>query len=82
MQNGSVIAYASRSLNSAEAKYAQIEKELLAIVFATKKFNDFIYGRPVEIETDHKPLVAIVGEKDMDKVSARFAKNVVEITKV
>ena len=40
-------------------KYAQIEKELLAIVFACEKFHQFIYRKQVDVETDHKPLVNI-----------------------
>ena len=51
----------SRALTSAETRYAQIEKELLAIVFACKRFNAYLYGRDeVTVETEHKPLVSIV----------------------
>ena len=47
-------------LTSAEYAYAQIEKELLAIVFACEKFHSYIYGRTdVTVETDHLPLVNI-----------------------
>ena len=61
MQNGQPVAYASRALTSAETRYAQIEKELLAIVFACDHFDAYIYGRDaVHVETDHKPLECIV----------------------
>ena len=39
----------------------QIEKELLAIVFACNHFEAYIYGRDaIQVETDHQPLVSIV----------------------
>ncbi|KAK3732352.1 hypothetical protein QZH41_004326 [Actinostola sp. cb2023] len=61
LQNGQPVAYASRALTSAETRYAQFEKELLAIVFACEKFESYIYGRDlVTVETDHKPLESII----------------------
>ena len=59
MQDGHPVAYASRSLTPTEVQYAQIEKELLAIVFAMEKFETYLYGRKVLVESDHKPLEAI-----------------------
>ena len=56
MQNGQPVAYASKTLTDAEQRYAQIEKELLSIVFAALHFEQYIYGKKVNIETDHKPL--------------------------
>lgn len=70
MQEGRPIAYASRSLTETEKRYAQIEKELLAIVFSCRKFHFYIYGRKITLHTDHKPLVSI------------FAKDVSEIPSV
>ena len=57
------IAYVSRTLSSAEKHYSQLEKEALAIVFAVKKFHYFIYGRPFLIESDHRPLMFLFGDK-------------------
>ena len=52
--------YASRSLTPTEVQYAQIEKELLAIVFGMERFETYLYGRKVLVESDHKPLEAIL----------------------
>ena len=60
LQQGKPIAYASQSLTSSESNYAQIEKELLAIVFACDEFHQFIYGFPTKVHSDHKPLESII----------------------
>ena len=59
MQDGRPVTYASRSLTPTEVQYAQIKKELLAIVFGMEKFETYLYGRKVLVESDHKPLEAI-----------------------
>lgn len=59
-QEGRPLYYASRVLTPTERKYAQIEKELLAIRFACSRFDQFIAGNPnITVRTDHKPLLAI-----------------------
>ena len=60
MQDGRPVAYASRSLTKCEQNYAPIELECIAIVFACRKFYQFIYGHPsVVIHSDHLPLQSI-----------------------
>jgi hypothetical protein len=73
IQDSHVVSYASRSLNSAEKQYAQIEKEMLAISFACDKFHTFIYGRMVVVQSDHKPLESIF-KKDLHKVTMRLQR--------
>ncbi|GFR85654.1 polyprotein [Elysia marginata] len=58
LQDGHVILYPSGSLNQAERNYAQIEKEALSVVFACEKFHQYTYGRPINVENDHKPFVS------------------------
>ena len=53
------IAYGSKTLTSAETRYANIERELLGIVGGLEKFNYFTFGRPVTVLTNQKPLIAI-----------------------
>ncbi|XP_048239742.1 uncharacterized protein K02A2.6-like [Haliotis rufescens] len=60
MQEGKPVAYASRSLTDTEQRFAQIEKEMLAVTFGLEKFHHYTYGRSVTVITDHKPLVSIV----------------------
>ena len=48
-EQGKPVAYTSRSLSNCECNYAQIEKEILAIVFACGKFHQFIYGFPTRV---------------------------------
>lgn len=56
LQDNFPITYASKPLMNTQINYAQIEKEALAIVFACTRFNQFINGKKVLIESDHKPL--------------------------
>ncbi|XP_039451539.1 uncharacterized protein K02A2.6-like [Culex pipiens pallens] len=59
-QKDGIVGYASRTLTDTEKNYAQIEKELLAILFACVRFDQLIVGNPqTTVKTDHKPLINI-----------------------
>ena len=68
------VAYASRSMSETEKRYAQIEKEALATVWACDKFASYIVGLKVHIETDHKPLVPLLGSKHLDTLPPRILR--------
>lgn len=58
-----IIMYASKSLSDIEKRYAQTEKEALALVWAVERFYFYIYGKEFDLITDHKPLEFIFGPK-------------------
>ena len=72
------MAYASRTLNKTEHLYAQIEKECLAVVFAVTRFHQYLYGNQFLLETDHNPLVSIIG-KELSKMPARIQRMMLKI---
>ena len=59
LQNNKPIEYASKTLNLCQQGYAQIEKELYAVVVGCNKFRQYISGQSITEESDHSPLVTI-----------------------
>lgn len=45
LQEGHPVAYASRKLRKSKLNWAPIEKEMMAIVFSTEKFREYILGK-------------------------------------
>ena len=61
------VSFASRALTQTATRYAQIEKELLAVVFSCEKFDKYIFGcNVIHVETDHKHLEAIFNKSLCD----------------
>ena len=56
MQDGRVIAYASRQLKKHEVNYPTHDLELAAMVHALKIWRHYLLGNKVHIFTDHKSL--------------------------
>nr|KYP43570.1 Retrovirus-related Pol polyprotein from transposon 17.6 [Cajanus cajan] len=59
-----VIEYASKVLNEAQMNYAITEKELLAIVYALKKFRSYLIGSKITVFTDHAAIKYLLTKSD------------------
>ena len=78
MQQGRPVAFASRALTEAEQNYRKIEKEMLAICFACQKFHQYIYGKSIDVHSDHRPLESIL-KKPVDKASPRLQRMMLQL---
>ena len=78
MQNGQ--PYGSRSLTKTEQNYAQIEKEMLGIVYGATKFHSYTFGQKVTVESDHRAL-EILFKKPLYLVPPRKAKMMLKVQK-
>ena len=69
------IAYASRYLNDAEKKYSIGELELLAVVWGLERFRFHLYGKQVQLFSDHQALEPLLKRNKMNKqYSARLTR--------
>ncbi|KAK2727616.1 hypothetical protein QYM36_008187 [Artemia franciscana] len=78
IQNENIISFSSRSLNTTEQKYSQIEKELYAIVFGIRHFHQYLYGHSFVVVTDHKTLETLIN-RPMQKSSPRLQRMLLQI---
>ncbi|WMV58185.1 hypothetical protein MTR67_051570 [Solanum verrucosum] len=74
MQNGKVIAYASRQLKVHEKNYPTHDLELAVVVFALKIWRHYLYGVHVDIFTDHKSLQYVFTQKELNLRLRRWLK--------
>ena len=70
------VLYISRDLTTTEQRYAQIEKEALAVTWACERLRDFLTGLQFHIYTDHKPfsLVPLLTTKGLDELPIRIQR--------
>ena len=73
IQEGQPITFANKSLTDTETRYANIERELLAIIYGCEKFHTYLYGRTFVVETDHKPL-EMISLKNLIAAPARLQR--------
>ena len=57
------VAFTSRTLQSSERNYSQLDREALGIIFGVTKFHHYLYGRQFKLITDNRPLAVIRGPK-------------------
>ncbi|KAL0537650.1 hypothetical protein IC582_026633 [Cucumis melo] len=72
MQQGKVVAYASRQLKSHEQNYPTHDLELAAMVFALKIWRHYLYGDKIQIFTDHKSLKYFFTQKELNMRQRRW----------
>lgn len=80
LQENKPLAFGSKSLTQCQQNYAQIEKELYAILFGCQKFHQYLYGQLVQVETDHKPLVSLF-KKSLSDVPIRLQRMMMALQK-
>ena len=74
MQNGRVIAYASRQLKDHEKNYLTHDLELVAVVHALRIWRHYLYGTQFKLFTDHQSLKYIFSQKELNLRQRRWVK--------
>ena len=68
------VAYASRSMSKTECRYAEIEKEALAVKWALEHWADFLIGIKFKVQTRCKPLIPLFSTKLIDELTVRIQR--------
>lgn len=78
LQDKQPVAFSSRALNSSQKNYAQVEKEMMAILVGCLKFHKYIFNKKTTVETDHKALESLF-KKPLSQVPARIQRMMLKI---
>nr|XP_050038393.1 uncharacterized protein LOC126535627 [Dermacentor andersoni] len=68
------VVFASRSMTETEQRCSQAEKEALATTWAIQRFDEFVRGIPFDVESDHLPLVSLLGKMELDVLPPRIQR--------
>lgn len=68
------VTYISRGLTDTEKRYAQIEKEALAVTWACERLASYLLGLHFTLMTDHKPLVPLLSTRGLDDPPPRILR--------
>ena len=66
MQEGKVVAYASRQLKPHDKNYPTHDLELAAIVFELKIWRHYLYGEKCFIYADHKSIKYLPSQRELN----------------
>ena len=72
MQNGQVVAYASRQIKTHERNYPIHDLELVAVVFALKMWRNYLFCSKFEVFSDHKCLKYLFSQKELNMRQRRW----------
>ena len=72
MQDGYVIAYASRQLKTHERNYPNHDLELAAVVFTLKIWRHYLYWVRCEVFINHQSLKYLFSQKDLNLRQPRW----------
>ena len=73
IQDSHPIGFVSMSLTDTETHYANIERELIAIMYGWEKFHTYLYRRTFTVKTDHK-LLEMISMKNLIAAPARLQR--------
>jgi len=74
MQNGQVVAYASKQLKTRDRNYPTHDLELAVVVFALKMWRHYLFGSKFEVFSDHKSLKYLFTQKELNICQRRWLK--------
>ena len=80
IQDSKPVRFLSKALTPAEPNYSNIERELLAVLFACEKLHTYTFGRKTTVHTDHKPLQNIL-LKPISLAPARLQRMLLRLSK-
>ena len=67
------VAFASSKLNETQSRWATIEREAFAVIWALQKFRSWVFGRKVVVFSDHNPLAFLTESAPKSAKLARWA---------
>ena len=74
------VVFAARALHAAKRNYSATKRELLAIVFALRRFHFYIWGRPFRLYSDHRSLTFLLSQKELSPMMSGWLEIILSYT--